>query len=143
MMEYQRCIVHMVRNMLLHVSHKYKKAFTIDLKNIYHTPNEETGYANMLSIKEKWDKIYPNTIRHWAENWATICLISKYSSEVRKTIYTTNAIESLNSQYRRINTAGSIFPSVAALRNDLFMLKADSLPKSIMNITVLTDTSCV
>lgn len=119
--EYQRCIVHMVRNTLLHVSDKYKKEFASDLKTIYHAPNEETGYEKMLSVKEKWDKIYPNAMKRWADNWSVICPIFKYSAEVRKALYTTNAIESLNSQYRRINSARSIFPSEEALKKALFL----------------------
>ena len=69
MTEHQRCIVHMVRNTLIHVSEKHKKAFAADLKTIYHAPNEEAGHANMLSVKEKWDKIYPNAMKRWVDNW--------------------------------------------------------------------------
>jgi transposase-like protein len=95
--EYQRCIVHMVRNTLLHVAHKYKKAFANDLKTIYHAPDEGAAYANMLEVKAKWDKIYPNAMQRWVDNWDVICPIFKYSPAVRKVLYTTNAIESLNS----------------------------------------------
>lgn len=121
MTEYQRCIVHMVRNTLLHVSDKYKKAFAADLKSIYHAPNEETGYQNMLSVKEKWDAVYPNAMKRWMINWEVICPIFKYSESVRKALYTTNAIESLNSQYRRINRSRSVFPSEDALKKALFL----------------------
>jgi len=119
--EYQRCIVHMVRNTLLHVSEKYKKEFAKDLKMIYHSPDEETGYANLLEVKGKWDKVYPNAMRRWVDNWDVVCPIFKYSSQVRKAIYTTNAVESLNSQYRRINAARPVFPSEDALKKALFL----------------------
>ena len=119
--EYQRCIVHMVRNTLLHVSEKYKKDFAKDLKSIYHSPDEETGYTNLLEVKEKWDKIYPNAMKRWVDNWDVVCPIFKYSPEVRKAIYTTNAVESLNSQYRRINAARPVFPSEDALKKALFL----------------------
>lgn len=121
MTEYQRCIVHMVRNTLQHVSDKYKKQFATDLKAIYHAPDEETGYINMLSVKEQWDKVYPNAMKRWVDNWDVICPIFKYSSDVRKALYTTNAIESLNSQYRRINSSRSVFPSEDALKKALFL----------------------
>lgn len=121
MTEYQRCIVHMVRNTLLHVSEKYKKSFATDLKTIYHAPNEETALENMLSVKEKWEQIYPNSMKRWNENWDVICLIFKFSAAVRKVLYTTNAIESLNSQYRRINSARSVFPSEESLKKALFL----------------------
>jgi len=119
--EHQRCIVHMVRNTLLHVSEKHKKAFANDLKTIYHAPDEASGHANMLDVKSKWEKIYPNVMKRWGDNWAVICPIFKYSDKVRRTLYTTNAIESLNSQYRRINAGRPVFPSEDALRKALFL----------------------
>jgi len=119
--EYQRCIVHMVRNTLLHVSEKNKKAYAADLKTIYHAPDEVSGHANMLAVKEKWDKVYPNSMRRWADNWDVICPIFKYSDKVRRALYTTNTIESLNSQYRRINAGRPVFPSEEALKKALFL----------------------
>ena len=121
MTEYQRCIVHMVRNTLLHVSHKYKKAFASDLKTIYHAPNEPAGHAAMLEVTAKWDEIYPNAMKRWSDNWDVICPIFKFSSTVRRALYTTNAIESLNSQYRRINAGRPVFPSDEALKKALFL----------------------
>jgi transposase-like protein len=119
--EYQRCIVHMVRNTLKHVSEKNRKAFAGDLKKIYHAPDEETGHQTMLDVKEKWDKIYPNAMKRWVDDWSSVCPIFKYSAEVRKTLYTTNAIESLNSQYRKLNGSRSVFPSDDALRKALYL----------------------
>jgi len=119
--EYQRCIVHMIRNTLLHVAEKYKKEFAGDLKTIYHAPDEESGHANMLDAKAKWDKVYPNAMKRWADNWDAICPIFKYSETVRRALYTTNAIESLNSQYRRINSRRPVFPSEESLKKALYL----------------------
>jgi transposase-like protein len=80
MTEYQRCIVHMVRNTLLHVSHKHKKEFATDLKTIYHAHDETSGHANMLEVKEKWNPVYPNAMKRWADHWDVICPIFKYSN---------------------------------------------------------------
>jgi len=121
MTEYQRCIVHMVRNTLLHVPHKHKKAFANDLKTIYHAPDESTGHANMIEVKEKWSKFYPNVMKRWEDNWDVICPVFKYSMVVRRALYTTNAIESLNSQYRRINAGRPVFPSEDALKKAIFL----------------------
>jgi transposase-like protein len=121
MTEHQRCIVHMIRNTLQHVSDKYKKQFASDLKTIYHAHDEEIGHKNMLEVKEKWDKIYPSAMKRWVDNWDVICPIFKYSMTVRKALYTTNAIESLNSQYRRLNSSRSVFPSEDALKKALFL----------------------
>ncbi|PID82045.1 MAG: IS256 family transposase, partial [Clostridiales bacterium] len=89
--EYQRCIVHQVRNTLKHVPHKDKKDFAKDLKAIYHAPTEEKGHEIMLEITEKWSDKYPNAMRSWDRNWDCISPIFKFSSDVRKVIYTTNA----------------------------------------------------
>ena len=121
MTEYQRCIVHMVRNTLLHVPHKHKKAFANDLKTIYHASDEETGHANMMEVKESWGKFYPNIMKRWEDNWDVICPVFKYSMAVRRALYTTNAIESLNSQYRRINAGRPVFSSEDALKKALFL----------------------
>jgi len=127
--EYQRCIVHMVRNTLTHVAHKYKKKFANDLKTIYHAPDEERGYANMLEVKAEWDKIYPNAMKRWVDNWDVVCPIFKYSMEVRRALYTTNAIESLNSQYRRINSSRPVFPSDDALRKAVYLATRNIMKK--------------
>ena len=113
--EYQRCIVHQVRNTLKHVPYKDKKAFANDLKTIYHADTEEKGYSNMQEVTEKWNSKYPNAMKSWENNWDAIVPIFKFSKEVRKVIYTTNAIESLNSTYKRLNRQRSVFPSETAL----------------------------
>jgi transposase-like protein len=105
----------------MHVSEKHRKEFAKDLKTIYHAPDEETAYKNMLEVKEKWDKIYPNAMKRWVDNWDVICPIFKFSMVVRRALYTTNAIESLNSQYRRINAGRPVFPSEDALKKALFL----------------------
>jgi transposase-like protein len=132
--EYQRCIVHMVRNTLKHTSHKHKKEFADDLKSIYHAPDEETGYETMLEIKEKWDKIYPNAMKRWNDDWNCVCPVFKYSTQVRKALYTTNAIESLNSQYRRLNSSRSVFPSEDALKKALYLSTLTITKKWTMKI---------
>ena len=119
--EYQRCIVHQVRNTLKHVSHKDKKEFASDLKTIYHANSEETAYSNMLEITEKWNDKYPNSMKSWDVNWDAISPIFKFSADVRKVIYTTNAIESLNSTYKRLNRQRSVFPTETSLKKALFL----------------------
>ncbi|ABN53208.1 transposase mutator type [Acetivibrio thermocellus ATCC 27405] len=100
--EYQRCIVHQIRNTLKYVSDKGRKEFARDLKRIYTAPNEKAGYDQMLEVSEKWEKKYPAAMKSWKSNWDVICPFFKYSEELRKIMYTTNTIESLNSSYRRI-----------------------------------------
>ena len=119
--EYQRCIVHQLRNTLKYVSHKDKKEFACDLKTIYHSSNERKGYEKMQEITEKWSKKYPNSMKSWEVNWDSIAVMFKFSKEVRKVLYTTNAIESLNSTYRRLNSQRSVFPNDTALLKALYL----------------------
>jgi transposase-like protein len=121
MTEYQRCIVHVVRNTLRYVADKDKKTFANDLRTIYHSPDEEQGYARMLAVSEVWDKKYPGCMRRWSDNWDVISPMFKFSAAVRKVIYTTNAIESLNSGYRRLNRSRSVFPAAGALLKALYL----------------------
>ena len=130
--EYQRCIVHQVRNTLRYVAEKDKKEFAKDLKSIYHAPNEEIGYQNMLEISEKWERLYPNAMKSWSQNWDVLTPMFKFSSEVRKVIYTTNALESLNSTYRRLNRARSVFPSDTALLKALYLATYEATKKWTM-----------
>lgn len=130
--EYQRCIVHQVRNTLKFVSDRDKKAFANDLKGIYHAPNEEVGYETMLAVTENWQDKYPNAMKRWEENWDVISPMFKFSAEVRKVIYTTNAIESLNSSLRRLNRQRSVFPSDKALLKALYLATFEATKKWTM-----------
>lgn len=130
--EYQRCIVHQVRNTLRHVSDKHKKEFAKDLKTIYHAASEEQGYSIMLEITEKWQSHYPNAMKSWSANWDCISPIFKFSADVRKVIYTTNAIESLNSSYRRLNRQRSVFPSDVSLLKALYLATFEATKKWIL-----------
>ena len=127
--EYQRCIVHQVRNTLKYVPDKDRKAFATDLKSIYQAPTEEQGRANMETVTEKWQGKYPNAMKSWSSNWDAICPIFKFSAEVRKVIYTTNAIESLNSTYSRLNSQRSVFPSPTALMKALYLATFEASKK--------------
>lgn len=132
MTEYQRCIVHMVRNTLKYVADKDKKEFAADLKTIYHAPNEEQGFKNMQAVAEKWNPKYPKSMDRWMDNWAVISPMFKFSETVRRVIYTTNTIESLNSGYRRLNRSRNIFPDNMALTKALY-LATDEITKKWTN----------
>ena len=119
--EYQRCIVHQVRNTLKYVPDKDRKAFAADLKTIYQASDERKALAALDTVTEKWAPKYPNSMKRWRDNWDAISPIFKFSTAVRKVIYTTNAIESLNSTYRRLNRQRSVFPSDTALLKALYL----------------------
>ena len=130
--EYQRCIVHQVRNTLKYVADKDKKEFASDLKTIYTAPDEKTGLKQLETVTKKWEVHYPNAMKRWTDNWDVITPIFKFSSEVRKVIYTTNSIESLNSSYRRLNRQRSVFPSSQALLKALYLATFEATKKWTM-----------
>ena len=119
--ELQRCIVHQIRNTLKYVGEKNKNEFASDLKTIYQAPSEKAALEQLEHVTSKWESDYPNAMKSWHTNWDVISPIFKFSAQVRKVIYTTNAIESLNSGYRRLNKQRSVFPSDTALLKSLYL----------------------
>lgn len=132
--EYQRCIVHQIRNTMKYVSDKDKKLFCADLKTIYQAPTEEKALAALERVTEKWSEKYPNSMKSWKQNWDAISPIFKFSTTVRKVIYTTNAIESLNAAYRKLNRQKSVFPSDTALLKALYLSTFEATKKWSMPI---------
>ena len=118
---HQRCIVHMIRNSVRFVSYKELKPFCEDLKTIYTSKNEKEGYEQLQKVKEKWKSKYPTAFKSWEENWDAICPFFSYSEPVRKIMYTTNTIESLNRSYRRYTKTKSVFPSDESLMKCLYL----------------------
>ncbi|HEX9261522.1 MAG TPA: IS256 family transposase, partial [Candidatus Bathyarchaeia archaeon] len=92
----QLCIVHMVRHSLRYVSWKQRKEVAADLKSIYHAPTVEQAEANLTTFAAKWDASHPTISKSWRNNWERITPLFSYPPEIRKAIYTTNTIESLN-----------------------------------------------
>lgn len=119
--EYQRCIVHQARNTLKYVPYKDMKPFAADLKTIYLAADEKKALEHMDRVEEKWSGKYPGALKSWRQNWDAISPIFKFSTEVRKIIYTTNAIESLNSTFKKLNRQRSVFPSDQALLKALYL----------------------
>ncbi len=107
----QLCIVHLVRNSLRYVSYKDMKAVAADLKSIYQSINMEQAESALLAFGEKWDAKYPAISRSWTNHWQNIVTIFAFPQEIRKIIYTTNAIESLNSVIRKSINNRKIFPN--------------------------------
>ena len=132
--EYQRCIVHQVRNTLKYVADKDRKPFATDLKTIYHAATEEKALEALERVTEKWTEKYPNSMKSWKQNWDAISPIFKFSTQVRKVIYTTNAIESLNATYRKLNRQRSVFPSDTALLKALYLATFEATKKWTMPI---------
>lgn len=118
--EFQRCIVHMIRNTTAFVSYKDRKELCTDLKTIYTATNADIAYTNLLELEEKWSKrkVY---LTNWLNNWDSIIPFFKFGPELRKIMYTTNAIESLNNSYKRINKGRRVFPTEQSLEKSLYL----------------------
>lgn len=106
----QLCIVHMVRNSLKYVSWKERKAVAADLKEIYSAPTAELAYSALERLEQKYNSRYPLIAKPWRANWERIIPFFGYPPEIRKVIYTTNAIESLNMSLRKVTKARGAFP---------------------------------
>lgn len=117
----QRCIVHMIRNSVKFVSYKDLKSFCADLKKIYTANNEKQGYEELQNAKEKWKNKYPTALKTWEDNWDAICPFYQFSDSIRKIMYTTNTIESLNRQFRKYTKTKSVFPTDMSLMKCLYL----------------------
>jgi len=107
----QLCIVHMVRNSLKFVPWKDYKAVTKDLKAIYQSATEEDALLSLDKFAERWDDKYPQISKSWRAHWQNLNTLFNYPADIRKAIYTTNAIESLNSVVRKATKKRKLFPS--------------------------------
>ncbi|MGL5801189.1 MAG: IS256 family transposase [Cetobacterium sp.] len=117
----QRCIIHQIRSSMKYIPHKDKKEFVRDLKTIYTAMNADVAMENLIELREKWDSKYPNAIRSWEDNWDNLSTFFEFSAAIRKIIYTTNVIESLNSQFRKVTKTKLIFPTDQSLLKMLYL----------------------
>ena len=119
--EHQLCIVHQIRNSLKYVPYKKRKAVAEDLKKIYQSSTESEAKQALLAFSEKWDSSYPHISKSWSAHWDNLMIFLQYPEEIRKVIYTTNAIESLNSQLRKVTKNKKVFPSNEAVFKSLYL----------------------
>lgn len=117
----QRCIVHMIRNSVKFVSYKDLKEFCNDLRKIYTSATEKQGYEELQKVKDKWKKQYSSALKIWEDNWDAICPFFQFSDKIRKIMYTTNTIESLNRQFRKYTKTKSVYPTDMSLMKCLYL----------------------
>jgi len=117
----QRCIIHQLRASMKYIPYKDRKAFAKDLKAVYGAVNEELALELLLEAKETWGKKYPNAIKSWENNWDTISTFFMFPDFIRRIMYTTNSIESLNSQFRKVTKTKLIFPTDESLMKMLYL----------------------
>lgn len=130
----QLCIVHMVRNSVRYVPWKDYKAVTSDLKKIYQSATEDEALQALDQLSERWDSKYPQISRSWRAHWDNINTLFKYPDDIRKAIYTTNAIESLNSVIRKVIKKRKLFPTDDSAKKVVFLAVQDASKKWTMPI---------
>ncbi|WP_425362804.1 IS256 family transposase [Candidatus Tisiphia endosymbiont of Hybos culiciformis] len=119
--EHQLCIVHQIRNSLKYVSYKDRKQVASDLKPIYTAATEEQAHLALVYFEEKWNKQYPQIAKSWYNHWDNLMIFLGYPEAIRKVIYTTNSVESVNSQLRKVTNNKRVFPSDSAVFKSLYL----------------------
>ena len=115
----QRCIVHLVRNSIKYIPSKRYKEFTANLKQLYKAPNKKVALLEFEKFKERWAE-YPGAIKVWETNWHHVEQLYNYTDAIRKIMYTTNTIESINSSFRKVTKKGT-FPDETAVLKALYL----------------------
>lgn len=115
----QRCIVHLIRNSIKYVPNKDYKHFTAQLKKVYGAASLKAAEAEFERFKQTWSQ-YPGAVDVWVRNWQYVAQLFSYGSAVRKILYTTNAVESVNSSFRKVTKKGA-FPNENALLKLLYL----------------------
>ena len=127
--EIQRCVIHMLRNSFKYINYSDLKKFASDFKVVYNAPNESVALSELETVKEKWGKKYPYAISNWESNWQDVNSFFQFSDEIRRIMYTTNIIEGLNRQYRKVTKTKSVFPSDNALEKMLYLASGNVIRK--------------
>ena len=130
----QLCLVHMVRNSLKYVSWKDYKAVTRDLKQIYHATTEDQALVELDQFGKTWDSQYPQITKSWTTHWVNLRTLFEFPSEIRKAIYTTNAVESLNSVIRAATKRRKVFPTDESAKKVIYLAIEQASKKWTMPI---------
>jgi len=117
----QLCIIHQIRNSIRYVASKNHKEFAKDLKLVYQAPTKELAENELIKLDEKWGKKYPIVLQSWKNKWENLSVYFQYPPEIRKVIYTTNIIESVHRQFRKLTKTKGAFPNENSLLKLLYM----------------------
>jgi putative transposase len=130
----QLCVIHQIRNTLKYIASKDQKEFMKQLKTVYTAPTEEAALENLNLLEDTWSKKYSLALKSWKTNWNNLSTFFKYPQEIRTVIYTTNAVEAVHRQFRKVTKARSLFPNDDALKKMLYLAYRDLSKKWTMPI---------
>lgn len=119
--EVQLCVVHQIRNSLKYVASKNQKEFMVDLKKVYKATSKDIAEVELDTLSAKWEGKYPIVIRSWRNNWERLSQYFKYPEEIRRIIYTTNTIEAVHRQFRKLTKTKGAFPNQNSLLKLLYL----------------------
>lgn len=132
--EIQLCIIHMIRNSLKFIGSKNQKEFMKQLKTVYKAPSEKAALDALDELELTWGDKYPIVIKSWRNNWENLSTFFKYPEVIRRIIYTTNAVEGLHRQFRKVTKNRSVFPNDDALQKMLYLASRDITKKWTMSV---------
>jgi putative transposase len=128
----QRCVLHQIRNSLKYVSYTEQDDFVRDLKQVYQAPTRDAAETALLTLSERWGTKYAVAVRSWETNWAELSTFFDYPFEIRRMIYTNNAIEGYNRQLRKPTKNKAVFPTEEAVRKSFYLAHRDIAKKWTM-----------
>lgn len=121
----QLCVVHQIRASLRYLNWRHSREFVADLKQIYRAPALELAEIELARLEDKWGKRYPSAVASWKNNWPHLSTFFSFPEEVRRMIYTTNAVEALHRQFRKVTKTKGSFPTDDSLRKMLYLATLD------------------
>lgn len=130
----QKCVIHQIRNSFKYIASKDQKDFMKELKPVYNSPTEEKALYELDKLEIKWAKKYPIVIKQWRDNWNELSTYFQFPQEIRTMIYTTNAVEGLHRQFRKVTKSKTLFPNDEALTKVLFLAFKDISAKWTMPV---------
>jgi len=125
--EIQRCVIHMLRNSFKYINYNDLKKFSSEFKAVYNAPSESAALTELEAVKG--GKKYPYAISNWENNWEDVNSFFQFSGDIRRIMYTTNIIEGLNRQYRKVTKTKSVFPSDTLLEKILYLASGNIIKK--------------
>ncbi len=137
--EIQRCVIHMMRNSFKYVAHKNSKQFIADLKLVYTAASESEARYYLGLLEQKWGTKYPLAVKPWVEQWAHVSTYFKYPAELRRLIYTTNAVEALHRQFRKVSKNRTVLATDESLFKLLFLAARDIQKKWLFPVRGWTE----
>lgn len=130
----QLCVIHMIRNSMKYVSHKSTKSFMTDLKSVYKAATLGEAEDNLYKLQENWEEKYPLAVKPWVNHWEHIKTFFDFHDDIRRIIYTTNAVESLHRQFRKVTKNRAVFPNDESLIKLLFLSAESASKKWTMSV---------